>query len=218
MATRKRELSPDDKGRYRPYVGEKIVRVEIVRRPGAALDSLPDNVVFEKKPHRFNLGTDRREAERRYARIRELYEENCRVNGEEVWSDRALEYAKRIAKGEYRIEVPPLPPDAPVKDPVAEYSQILQVDRDRLGRLQLREHACPLQQHCRSLALLEGRPACRAPLCPGEHVRVEGDGVRPVRRPGRPTRLLPTPDVAISTLLLGCRSPDCLICRSLHCQ
>lgn len=137
MPTRKRELSPDEKGRYRPYLGKKIVRVVITRLPGAAPDSLPDTVVYEDRPHRFNLGTDRREAERRLARIRELYEENCRVNGQEVWSDRALEYAERIAKGEYRIEVPPLSPDCPVHDPVAEYGQVIQVDRDRFPSLDL---------------------------------------------------------------------------------
>ena len=93
--------------------------------------------MIEKRQHRFNLGTDRREAERRLARIRELYEVNCRVNGQDAWSPPALSYAERIAKGEYRIAVPPLSPDAPVQDPVAEYSQVIQVDRDRFPSLDL---------------------------------------------------------------------------------
>ena len=87
MATRNRDLRPDAKGRYRPYVGwyEGRFRNEERRQP------------------RFNLGTDLKEAERRLARIRELYEDNCRVVKRDVWSAQALGFAKDIARGDRRI-------------------------------------------------------------------------------------------------------------------
>ena len=61
MARRNRDLSPDPEGRYRPYLGWK----------------LGEN--GKKRQDRFNLGADRKEAERRLAKLRELYDENCRV-------------------------------------------------------------------------------------------------------------------------------------------
>lgn len=114
MATRKRDLSPDPEGRYRPYVGWKQGE---------------DGV---RRQHRFNLGTDRKEAERRLAKIRELYEESLRVydNGRlDVWSPLALSYAEQIARGKKRIDFPPLSPDAGYTDTVAEYVQMLNFSR-----------------------------------------------------------------------------------------
>lgn len=60
MAVRKRSLKPDPKGRYRPYLGSRI----------------------DGKQQRFNLGSDRAEAERRMNRLYELWSENVRANGE----------------------------------------------------------------------------------------------------------------------------------------
>lgn len=57
MATRKRDLAPDSQGRYRPRIGYVLY----------------DGV---RQQPRFNLGTDRKEAERRYAIIQALYEES----------------------------------------------------------------------------------------------------------------------------------------------
>src|SRR5215210_2269083 len=102
MDTRKHELRPDPQGRYRPYLGWKIGE---------------DGV---RRQHRFNLGTDKRQAEYRFAKIRQLYEENCRVynpGGDGFWSPRALSYAELIARGQSRIIYPPLRPDGGFKDP-----------------------------------------------------------------------------------------------------
>lgn len=77
MPIRKRELKPDQMGRYRPYLGYRI----------------------DGKQQRFNLGTDKVEAERRLNRLFELWGENVRVNGEEVWSPRALSFALQVAGG-----------------------------------------------------------------------------------------------------------------------
>ena len=62
MARRNRDLSPDPQGRYRPYLGWKLGE---------------DGT---RRQHRFNLGTDKREAEKRFARIKELYDDNCRLS------------------------------------------------------------------------------------------------------------------------------------------
>ena len=91
MATRKRDLRPDAKGRYRPYVGWYEGRFGNE----------------ERRQPRFNLGTDLKEAERRLTRIRELYEDNCRIIKRDVWSEQALGFAKEIARGERRIVYPP---------------------------------------------------------------------------------------------------------------
>ena len=119
MASRNRDLRPDPQGRYRPYLGWK-----------AGGDG-------KKRQHRFNLGTDKREAERRFAKIRELYDENCLVNGEDLWSPLALSYAEEIARGERRITYFPPPPALCIEDPVTDYAQMLQVDRDRFPSLDL---------------------------------------------------------------------------------
>lgn len=104
MAARNRDLRPDPQGRYRPYLGWKV------------------GVDDERRQHRFNLGTDKREAERRFAKLRELYDENLRVygsGGQELWSPLALSYAEKIARGEYRISYPPAPAGRWVRRPAA---------------------------------------------------------------------------------------------------
>src|SRR5271157_2056489 len=109
MATRKRDLRPDAKGRYRPYVGWYEGR----------------HLNEEQRQPRFNLGTDLKEAERRLARIRELYEDNCRVVKRDVWSEQALGFAKEIARGERRIVYPTFSDVIDQDDPLLEYSQML---------------------------------------------------------------------------------------------
>ena len=105
---RKRQLKPDSKGRYRPYVGWK----------------LGDDGT--RRQHRFNLGGDRKEAERRYARIQALYDDDCRLSAKAsleaqqrataeglhfygpspgCWSPRAFQYAQQIADGATAIEM-----------------------------------------------------------------------------------------------------------------
>lgn len=119
MARRNRDLSPDPQGRYRPYLGWKI------------------GEDGKKRQHRFNLGTDRKEAERRLAKLRELFDENCRVVREDLWSPLALSYAEEIAQGRHRITYFPPPPGLCIEDPVTDYAQMLQVDRDRFPSLDL---------------------------------------------------------------------------------
>jgi hypothetical protein len=96
--TRARELRPDQDGNFRPYIGYKWPL------PGEA----------KGKQCRFNLGRDKKEAERRYHKIQELYEQDCSASGKEHWSIRGLGLAKAIAKGEQRYEVfPPGHQDLP---------------------------------------------------------------------------------------------------------
>jgi len=88
--SRNREQTADNQGRYRPYLGWKAdMTFEADMTPRYS----------NRRQRRFNLRTDKREAEKRLARLRELWDENCRVNGEEVWSRLALSYAEQIAKG-----------------------------------------------------------------------------------------------------------------------
>jgi hypothetical protein len=53
------------------------------------------NAAGERKPKRFNLGTDRTEAERRYHRLHDLFAE---LSGE-TWAGRTLAYAEQLAAG-----------------------------------------------------------------------------------------------------------------------
>jgi len=75
------------------------------------------------------LGTDKKEAERRFAEIRELYDENCRLIKEDLWSPLALSYAEKLAKGQNRISYPPLTPDGGYTDPLLEYAQMIHTVR-----------------------------------------------------------------------------------------
>jgi len=81
MPARNTDLKADAQGRYRPYLGWK----------------LGDDGV--RRQHRFNLGTDRKEAERRMARLRELWAENEEVAGEPTWTPFALSWGNQIAQG-----------------------------------------------------------------------------------------------------------------------
>ena len=100
---RKRQLAGDVKGRFRPHVGWYI-----------AEDG-------ERRQKRFNLGTDRREAERRYHRIHDLYSDDTRESGNDCWSLRALRFAEQIAAGIAVIQIPPPPPED--KGALVEYQQ-----------------------------------------------------------------------------------------------
>lgn len=115
MAVRKRNLKPDPKGRYRPYLGCRV----------------------DGKQQRFNLGADRAEAERRMNRLYELWEENVRANEEEVWSPLALHFAKRIAEGKRKIEYPFQSHFLEADDPAAEYTQMVHVERERFPSLDI---------------------------------------------------------------------------------
>ena len=75
-----------------------------------------------RRQPRFNLGTDRKEAERRLARIRDLYEDNCRIMKSDLWSPLALSFAKILARGE-RIEYPLYDDVKDEDDPLLEYAQ-----------------------------------------------------------------------------------------------
>lgn len=114
MATRKRELGVDAQGRYRPCIGWcQDYRTDAVGR-----------VIYEgvRRQPRFNLGTDRKEAERRLARIRDLHEDNCRIMKSDLWSPLALSFAKMLARGE-RIEYPLYDDVKDEDDPLLEYAQ-----------------------------------------------------------------------------------------------
>ena len=114
MATRKRELGLDANGRYLPCVGWcqdyhtddvcRVIRDGVRRQP------------------RFNLGTDRKEAERRLARIKDLYEDNCRIMRADLWSPQALSFAKILARGE-RIVYPTYEDVKDEEDPLLEFAQ-----------------------------------------------------------------------------------------------
>lgn len=119
--TRRHTLKPDSKGRYRPRIGV------ILCDDG------------EYRARRFNLGTDRKKAEARYAAIQALYEDEVRSSGGEGWVVASLEMAEQIARGE-PITVPPPPPTQIFsKNSVItwgpsgpdDYAQVVELDRQR---------------------------------------------------------------------------------------
>ena len=59
--------------------------------------------------HKFRLGADKREAERRDDRLRQLWEQICKSNPGDnaLWDELTLEIAKQIARGEAKIVLPP---------------------------------------------------------------------------------------------------------------
>lgn len=60
--------------------------------------------------------------ERRYTKVQELYDENCKVNGEDCRSPLTFSYAQEIAKGKKFIEfLTPAEGDG-YEDPVLEWS------------------------------------------------------------------------------------------------
>jgi hypothetical protein len=75
MATRKHDLKADSQGRFRPRIGWELVFEN-------------GQLTSKKRQPRFNLGTDRKEAEGRHTKIQELYDDNCKVNGEDVFRRR----------------------------------------------------------------------------------------------------------------------------------
>lgn len=86
MPARNTALKPDANGRYRPYLGWKL------------------GEDGQRRQHRFNLGSDRKEAERRMARLRELWAENETAAGEPTWTPFALSCANQIAEGTSRLQ------------------------------------------------------------------------------------------------------------------
>jgi hypothetical protein len=115
MPARKRALKPDPQGRYRPCLGYRI----------------------DGKQQRFNLGTDKVEAERRMNRLYELWQENVAANGEEVWSPLALSFAKEVANGIRKIEYLFLRNFLEADDPATEYAQMVHVERQRFPSLDI---------------------------------------------------------------------------------
>jgi len=113
MATRNRPLSPDEKGRYRPYIGYYTA---------------DDGV---RRLHRFNLGVDKKDANKKAAKIRELYDDNVKESGRDVWSPMALCLAERIAAGAEAIAIQPL--GGP--DPMMEYARLIQKTEQRFPSL-----------------------------------------------------------------------------------
>lgn len=107
MNSRERDLRPDPQGRYRPYLGWKI------------------GVDDERRQHRFNLGTDKREAERRMALLRSIWDENCRQYGD-TWEPSVLVYAEAVARGEQQILQRPVPE---LDDEPDEYARMVDVNR-----------------------------------------------------------------------------------------
>ncbi|MDB5342015.1 MAG: hypothetical protein JWP89_392 [Schlesneria sp.] len=90
MATRSRTRKPDARGNYTRNIGW--------------IRSKAGNVIQPK----FNLGTDRKEAERRERKLRELwgdFEKTCQER-RPLWPDGLLEVAMRVAKGAINIPVP----------------------------------------------------------------------------------------------------------------
>lgn len=88
MAPRSGRLSnPDAQGQYARQLGWK------------------QNPSGSRLQHKFRLGTDRREAERRDDRLRQLWEQICKDKpaGKALWDDLTLEIAKQIARGEEKI-------------------------------------------------------------------------------------------------------------------
>lgn len=114
--TRKRELVRDAQDFIRPKIGYWVGRNG------------------KKTPHRFNLGRDKQEAERRYLAIKKLYEDDLKSPDPlradpSCWSPAGLAYAKQIASGSVAVQVPP--PSAVDPRGVVEYQQGLEHDMRR---------------------------------------------------------------------------------------
>lgn len=120
MPARNTDLKPDAQGRYRPYLGWKVGEDGIRRQ------------------HRFNLGTDRKEAERRMARLRELWADNEKAAGEPTWTPFALSCANQIAQGNYKIAYCFDDDYAEMlEDPASEYAQMINVLRGQFPSLEI---------------------------------------------------------------------------------
>ncbi len=154
MATRKRDLRPDAKGRYRPYIGW--------------YQGINDDE--ERRQPRFNLGTDLKEAERRLTRIRELYEDNCRAVNRDGWSTQALGFAKEIARGDRRIVYPTFSDVIDQDYPLLEFAQMHHNIRDMYPSV---EFVADPQLYSESLELNKKNVSERLRLLEGE-LRQEG--------------------------------------------
>ena len=89
MVTRKARLTRrDSQGHYARQAGWKI------------------NAAGKRVQHKFRLGTDPKDAERRDSRLRELWERIEKIEGAEaLWDDATLEIAKQLARGEEVIRL-----------------------------------------------------------------------------------------------------------------
>jgi hypothetical protein len=112
MAPRNGRLSkPDSQGHYSRQLGWKL------------------NDKGARVQHKFRLGADRREAERRDDRLRQLWEQidSHAPPGKAVWDDVTLEIARQLAKGANSIALGPVSEDESPKD----YAQRLQRIQNR---------------------------------------------------------------------------------------
>ncbi len=112
MATRTGRLSkPDKQGHYARQLGWKLngkgVRVQ----------------------HKFRLGADKREAERRDDQLRRIWEQidSDSPDGTALWNDLTLEIGKQVAKGAEKVALAPKPED---ESPVS-YASRLQLIQNR---------------------------------------------------------------------------------------
>ena len=163
--TRRRELKPDSKGYYRPYVGYKGLSQTGDPKETIGLALNPHREQWRQ--HRFNLGTDKREAERRYARIQELYAELCQVAENDEWTEFALYAAGLIAKGVYCI---PFPFDRQwldaMQDPAAEYAQLVELSRSRYPSLEIVPEDAALYESGRDATKSTRSKPCNMPCGP----------------------------------------------------
>lgn len=112
MAPRSGRLAnPDSQGQYVRQLGWK------------------DTTSGTRAQHKFRLGSDRSEAERRDDRLRQLWEQICKdsSSAEARWDDLTLEIARQIARGEDRIQLPPATDD----ESAAGYAYRLQRTQNR---------------------------------------------------------------------------------------
>lgn len=117
MGVRRTSLKPNKRGRYRRELGY----VDQART----------------KRVRFDLGSNKHEAEHRAERLLQLFEESMRVmEGQDVWTPLALDAAKQIATGVYSICYDPvwetlraIDDEPTVQQMAAEYVQMLRVEQ-----------------------------------------------------------------------------------------
>jgi len=116
MATRTGRLStPDAQGQYARQLGWKI------------------DPQGRRVQHKFRLGTDRKEAQRRDDRLRAVWEQvEAQFHGDQpVWDSRTLEIARQLAKGADIIRLAPDPADELPGD----YARRLQETQNRFATL-----------------------------------------------------------------------------------
>jgi DNA-binding transcriptional ArsR family regulator len=116
MAARTGRLSkPDKQGHYARQLGWKL------------------NGKGERVQHKFRLGADKREAERRDDQLRRIWEQidNDAPNGAALWDNLTLEVAKQVARGADGVELAPEPED----ESPASYASRLQQLQNRFSFL-----------------------------------------------------------------------------------